>query len=119
MTGALFFFDPASVTLRAHRQQGKFPKMAAMDNMVRTLLKAMDVDVDAVKEEVTRRIKLFEGNLDTLNGTLITIMETQKRNERNIHLIAAALCPDVILEPIPTANGATQDGQRNALSAPV
>ena len=94
--------------------------MAAMDNMVRTLLKAMDVDVDAVKEEVTKRIKAFEGNLETLNTTLITIMDTQKRIEKNQQAIAAALCPDVILEPIPTANGANNvNDSRAALPSPV
>lgn len=94
---------------------------SAMEGAVRTLLRAMDIDVDEVKAEVTKRIEKFEGNIETLNNTLISIMEAQARMERNQHKIAAALAPDLELEPIPTANGETRnaDGLRNALPAPL
>lgn len=73
--------------------------MSAMEGMIRTLLKAMDVDVEDVKAEVTRRIGVFEQNINTLNETLIIIMATQARMERNQQAIASAL--NVTLEPIP------------------
>lgn len=79
--------------------------MSAMDGMVKTLLKGFGVDPEEVKGEVTKRIAAFEQNINVLNSTLVCILETQKRIERNQHRIAAMLSiPD--LEPIPTANGA-------------
>lgn len=86
-----------------------------MEGMVRTMLRAMDVDVDVVKAEVTTRIAKFEGNIETLNNTLISIMETQARIERNQHALASALAPDLTLEPIPAppANGASANGRHD------
>lgn len=94
-------------------------KPSAMEGMVRTMLRAMDIDVETVKAEVTTRILKFEGNIETLNNTLISIMETQARTERNLRALASVLAPDLILEPIPAppANGATANGHGNALPA--
>ncbi len=94
--------------------------MSAMENMVRTMLRAMDIDVDTVKQEVTSRIEKFEGNIETLNNTLIDIMATQRRVEQNQHAIAQALCPEVNLAPIPAPpanNGAASNDTGNSLPA--
>lgn len=58
--------------------------MSAMENMVRTVLKAMDLDVDQVKSEVTSRIVAFENNLATLNATLIAINGRLENIEKNL-----------------------------------
>jgi hypothetical protein len=90
---------------------------SAMEVAIRTMLRAMDVDVEAVKAEVTSRIEKFEGNVTTLNNTLISIMEAQGRTERNLAALAAALCPEVELELPPAKNGVTANANNgNALS---
>lgn len=45
--------------------------MSAIDSMVKTLLRAMDIDPVEVEKMVTGRVKIFEDNLDLLNNTLI------------------------------------------------
>lgn len=79
--------------------------MSAMENMVRTMLKALDVDVDTVKAEVTTRIVAFEENVKTLNGTLISIMETQGRMEHNLKRLMDAQGMEYELPPAKPING--------------
>ncbi len=70
--------------------------MSAMENMVRTVLRALDVDVDTLKAEVTGRIVQFETNVQTLNTTLISLHERTARIEKTLD----ALCTHL---KIPTA----------------
>jgi phage shock protein A len=65
--------------------------MSALDKMVAALMSASGINVEDVKEQVTTRIANFEQNVTTLNNTLISIMETQRRIEHNLKRICAAL----------------------------
>lgn len=93
----------------------------AMEGMVKTLMGAMGVDPEAIKVVVTERVEQFEANIKMLNETLVFIMETQKRIERNQHLMANAFnnassgiaISGMTLEPIPTANGANNAATSN------
>lgn len=58
--------------------------MSAIDKMVSALVNAMGLNMDEVKGEVTRRIANFEGNVQTLNSTLINQYEIQRRIEHNL-----------------------------------
>lgn len=64
--------------------------MSAMEQMVRTVLKAMNLDVVAIQKEVTSRIEMFEGNVSTLNSTLISMLQTQERIEFNLRRMMEA-----------------------------
>lgn len=64
--------------------------MSAMEQMVRTVLKAMNLDVGAIQKEVTSRIELFEGNVNTLNGTLIDLHKVQQEIRANLKLLMEA-----------------------------
>lgn len=61
--------------------------MSAIEGMVRTILSALDIDVEKLKEEVTGRIKNFETNLETLNATLIALHKSNKRIEAKLDAI--------------------------------
>ena len=62
--------------------------MSAMENLVKTILRALDVDVEALKTEVIGRVVAFEKNVETLNATLISLHERQQREEK----LLLALC---------------------------
>jgi len=75
--------------------------MSAIEGMVRTILSALDIDVEKLKEEVTGRIKNFETNLETLNATLIALHKSNKRIEAKLD----AICEyHNIRVTLPTAN---------------
>jgi NAD(P)H-dependent flavin oxidoreductase YrpB (nitropropane dioxygenase family) len=79
--------------------------MSAMENMVRTILKSMDIDVEAMKAEVTSRIVAFEENVKTLNSTLITLLKRTEAIENKLD----ALCE---FHNIPTATTETTNEPR-------
>lgn len=63
--------------------------MSAIESMIRTILNSMDIDVEEIKEETTRRIKAFEGNLQTLNTTLINHHASLARIEADLTTLFA------------------------------
>ena len=63
--------------------------MSALESMIRTVLNAMDLDVEEVKAQVTSRIKAFEQNLATLNATLISHDTRLARIEKNLVTLMA------------------------------
>lgn len=63
--------------------------MSAMENMVRTVLSAMDIDVEKMKAEVTGRIAAFEKNVETLNDTLIKLHTRSADIESKLDLLIA------------------------------
>lgn len=80
--------------------------MSALETMVRTVLGALDLDVDQVKGEVTSRIKAFEANLATLNATLISLDARMSAMEKNM----AALCDSAGIE-YQTTKGTNNDAR--------
>lgn len=60
---------------------GDVKKPTAIETMARTILRALDVDVEALKSETITRIAQFEQNVKTLNETLILLHEGVKRIE--------------------------------------
>lgn len=55
--------------------------MSAIENMVRVVLGALDIDVEQIKEQVTGRVDQFEANVKTLNDTLTLLHERTTRIE--------------------------------------
>lgn len=58
--------------------------MSALEKMVHAVLSYMDLDVEAVKTEVTNRIVSFERNVATLNATLISHDAALKNIEKKL-----------------------------------
>lgn len=75
--------------------------MSAMENMIRTVLGAMDIDVEAIKKDVVVRVEQFEANINTLNATLIALRNESARNAAMIESICIHLSLPL---PPPTAN---------------
>lgn len=90
--------------------------MSAMDKFLETALKAVmsasGVDMEDVKKEVTSRVEKFENNINLLNSTLVSILENQQRQERNLKILMEhhSLIYDARPEYPPTAN---QNGDAN------
>lgn len=59
-------------------------KPTALENAARMILRALDVDVDALKTETMARIAQFERNVKTLNDTLIQLHEGVARLEKKL-----------------------------------
>lgn len=74
--------------------------MSAMENMIRTVLNAMDIDVETIKTDVLQRVKQFEDSVATLNATLISLHQESKRNAAMLESICAHLSLPL---PPPTA----------------
>ncbi len=76
--------------------------MSALETMMKAVLSSMDLDLEETKASVIARVKAFEANIETLNKTLIGLLEGQRRTEQKLHMIADHL--GVSLPPMPSAN---------------
>jgi len=86
--------------------------MSAMEGMIKTILKAMDLNPDVIQREVTSRIAAFEGNVKTLNDTLIEL----NKGVENLRLNQRAICAAQNIPYIEmTANEENENGRRNSL----
>jgi len=82
--------------------------MSAMETMVRTILSSLDIDVEAMKSEVTTRIVDFENNVKTLNSTLITLMQRTSAIENKLDLLLlhhGIAQPQTVSEKPPATEG--------------
>ena len=87
--------------------------MSAMESMIRTVLASMDIDVEAMKGEVTTRIVAFENNVRVLNNSLIAIHQKQAQLDADM----ATLFAHFNIER-PTANQEkTNDNNANGANA--
>ena len=90
--------------------------MSAMESMIKTILKAMDLNPDVIQREVTSRIAAFEGNVQTLNATLIAHHASLANIETNLRAICAKL--EIPYAEKPTAKQETENGSNRTLPAP-
>lgn len=60
--------------------------MSAMETMAANMLKALGIDPEAIKNEVTTRVEQFEQNIDRLNGTLTRIEMRLIRIEEKLEI---------------------------------
>lgn len=74
--------------------------MSAIENMVRVVLSAMDIDVEEIKGVLMERVNKFEENVVTLNTTLIDLLKEQRRNAAMMEAVLTHLNLPV---PPPTA----------------
>lgn len=60
--------------------------MSAMETMAANMLKALGIDPEAIKNEVTTRVEQFETNIDRLNNTLTRIEMRLIRIEEKLEI---------------------------------
>lgn len=65
--------------------------MSAVEKMLATALKALDLPVEEIKAQVTTRIAQFEQNVKSVETALITIMRRQEQHDAILRAIAAQL----------------------------
>ncbi|MDE2019761.1 MAG: hypothetical protein KGJ13_05455 [Patescibacteria group bacterium] len=61
--------------------------MSAIENMVRALLRHLNIDEQELKKNVIERVQQFEAHISTLNSTLIAHHEALARIERSLERI--------------------------------
>lgn len=61
--------------------------MTAMENAIRMVLRALDIDVESVKSDVAKRVENFEANVTTLNNTLILLHQKQRLIDEKLDLL--------------------------------
>lgn len=94
--------------------------MSAMEGLLRTVLNVSGIDIEEVKKEVTSRITAFEGNVETLNNTLISQHHHLAQIETNMEALFAHLGLTYIKsEPPAPATAAAQIAQGDAAGKAV
>jgi uncharacterized coiled-coil protein SlyX len=61
--------------------------MSAIENMVKVIFHALDIDVEEMKKDIAERIAMFERNVEILNATLIEHHAMLQRIEAKLDVI--------------------------------
>lgn len=77
--------------------------MSAIENMIKMVLNALDIDADTIKNEVTTRVQQFETNVQTLNAA---VTRNAIDNHRNTVMLES-ICKHLNLE-VPAEAAAPQ-----------
>ena len=89
--------------------------MSAIENMIKMVLNALDIDADTIKTEVTNRVQQFEVNVNSLNAAVTRNAIDNTRNAVMLERICEHLgleVPPAVVNGVTAITGGANEPQR-------
>jgi hypothetical protein len=105
-------------------EKSKPEKLSGVDHLIRTLFRALGINLEDLKLEVEARIAPFEQGLHLLNRQLQTLAESQLEIRQRQHInyvLLKRICEHLEIEScveMPMENDYGKSDQRQGISAP-